>query len=544
MKPETLDSQLLRTWGASALETLLRHRRAVDQLNVFPVADSDTGTNMVATLQAACRDLQPSDSSVGALVAAAAQRALVAARGNSGVILAQMLRGLADSWTGRVVDGPRFAAGLDTAATSAAGAVAVPTHGTMLTVAAAAAAAAHRHASAGLVSAAEAAAEAAAAAVGATPSQLPALARAGVVDSGGMGLALLMDTFVETLTGSNPGRAQRLLRAQRPGAGQRPFVPQVPRESGSVDYAYEVQYLLEATADGVEQLRERLAGLGDSLVIIGSAATSDSEEPPTWNVHVHVNNIGAAIEAGIEVGRVHRLSVTRFEDVAHKSTDSCGAAHATTHRTIVAITAHTAMAPLLSKEGCHVARDSSPEAIGQAIRASGGGDVIILVDGPHAKPGAESAAALARADGWRVWVIPTSGLPQILAAVAVHDPARRFDDDVIAMAEAAAACHVGEVRIVTAEADTAAGRAPVGSILLLVDADVLAIGHDLLSSSADLLSRLCSAGAELITLIPGAAMSAQDVTSLVEDIGHRWPLVEIQRFPGGQAEPALLIGAE
>ena len=554
-KPEILDAEVLRTWGSAALEALLRQRKAVDQLNVFPVADSDTGTNMIATLQAACRDLEPRDDSVGALVSAAAQKALLSARGNSGVILAQMLRGFADAWAGVEVDGHAFASGLETASNAAHAAVAVPTHGTMLTVAAEAAKAATTDAPRGLVAAAEAAATAAAVAVNATPSQLPALARAGVVDSGGMGLALLLDSFVGTLTGTNPGRALRLLRAQRPGDGSRPFMAQVPRETGSADFAYEVQFLLDASSGDVERLRQRLSQLGDSLVIIGSAATGDPDELPTWNVHVHVNNIGASIEAGIETGRVHRLSVTRFDDngrslrpaelsAAVDSAGGEGPPGLAIDRSVVAVTDNPAMATLLRQEGCQVATESTVSAIGQGIRQAGAHNLIMLADGPAAQANAQEAASEARSQGWRVALIPTIGLPQILAAVAVQSTERRFDDDVIAMAEAAAACRVGQVRVARDSSKATTASYASGDALVVVDGDVLTSCPDISAATIELLSRLCSAGVELLTLIPGRELSDESVRGVVEDIQQRWPLVEIQRLAGGQAEPVLLIGAE
>lgn len=511
----------MRQWAARGIDTLTRHRRGVDELNVFPVADSDTATNMVATLHAAFQSGTPG-LALPALLDEAASRALLSARGNSGVILAQMLRGLADAWTADTVDAKGFAAGLRSATDAATAAVAVPTAGTILTVAEAAASAAAKAAPFGLVSAARAAAEAAAEAVAATPTQLPALARAGVVDAGGLGLALLLEALVETLTGSAPTGALDLLARHRTRAAGP--VEEVPRETGSEAYDYEVQYLLESSADAVADLRRRLTDLGDSVVIIGSRAARSAT---TFNVHVHVNDIGAAIEAGIERGRVHRISVTRFDDAYSRPPTQ------DLDRAVVAVTAQPQLRGLLENEGCRVAAPAGGvDDVLTAVRSGGGPNAAVLVDDADAIDTVREAAHAARGDGYRVAVIPTGSIMQSLAAFAVHDPERPFDDDVIAMAEAAASCRTAEVRY---ERGTALG---------LVDGDVVHTGTDPAVAALDLVDRLCSAGAELITLLAGAESDPETVAVLSDHVGKAWPLVEVQQLPAGQDRPLLLIGAE
>lgn len=515
-----LDARVMRQWAARGIDTLRRHRRGVDELNVFPVADSDTATNMVATLQAAFHAGAP-DSALRTLLDEAASRALLSARGNSGVILAQMLRGLADAWTEETVDAKGFAAGLRSATDAATAAVAVPTAGTILTVAEAASSAAAKAAPFGLVSAARAAAEAAAEAVAATPTQLPALARAGVVDAGGLGLALLLEALVETLTGSAPTGALDLLASHR--ARDTGPVEEVPRETGSEAYDYEVQYLLESSAESVADLRRRLTELGDSVVIIGSRA---ARAVTTFNVHVHVNDIGAAIEAGIERGRVHRISVTRFDDAYSRPLTQ------DLDRAVVAVTARPQLRGLLENEGCRVAAGGGVEEVLTAVRSGGGPNAAVLVDDAEAIDAVREAAQAARGDGYRVAVIPTGSIMQSLAAFAVHDPERPFDDDVIAMAEAAASCRTAEV------------RREGGTVLGLVDGDIVHTGTDPALAALDLVDRLCSAGAELITLLTGAESDPETVTVLSDHVGRAWPLVEVQRLAAGQDRPLLLIGAE
>ncbi|SDL49584.1 hypothetical protein SAMN05216298_4084 [Glycomyces sambucus] len=532
--PETgrqaLDADIMREWAARGIDTLTRHRRGVDELNVFPVADSDTATNMVATLQAAFQGGTPG-LGLEALLDEAAGRALLSARGNSGVILAQMLRGLADVWNADAVDAKGFAAGLRSATDAATGAVAVPMAGTILTVAEAAATAARKAAPFGLVSAARAAAEGAAEAVAATPGQLPALARAGVVDAGGLALALLLEALVETLTGSVPTGALDLLERHRVRAVEE--AEQVPRETGSETYGYEVQYLLEANAAAASDLRHQLTDLGDSVVIIGSRAARDVT---TFNVHVHVNDIGAAIEAGIERGRVHRISVTRFADGAvHAHQEPATAPQEpaeTRERVVLVVTESAGIRGLLAGEGCRTATADTAADELAAVRDGGARSAVVLVDTPDAARTARRAAQQVRREGFRTTVVPTGAVVQSLAAVAVHDPDRHFDDDVIAMAEAAAACRVGEV------------RADDGAFTVVVGGEAAATAADGAAAARDLADRLCSAGAELLTFLPGAGSDDGIVTALSHHVREAWPTVETQGLPAGDIEPLLLIGAE
>lgn len=556
--PETgrqlLDADIMREWAARGIDTLTRHRRSVDELNVFPVADSDTATNMVATLQAAFQGVTPG-LGLEALLDEASDRALLSARGNSGVILAQMLRGLADVWNSDAIDAKGFAAGLRAATDAATAAVAVPTAGTILTVAEAAASAAGKAASFGLVSAARAAAEAAAAAVAATPGQLPALARAGVVDAGGLALTVLLEALVETLTGSVSTGALDLLERHRVRAVSE--VEEVPRETGSELYGYEVQYLLEANATAAADLRHSLTTLGDSVVIIGSRAAMDVT---TFNVHVHVNDIGAAIEAGIERGRVHRISVTRFDDTAHREPAPVADAAETPKRAVIAVTETGAVRGFLEGEGCRTVvlestvLSESPVVVKSTaaaeshtgflraveqitaeladLRAAGRPNAVVVADGTEAARAARKAAQHTRGDGFRITVVPTASVMQSIAAFAVHDPDRHFDDDVIAMAEAAAACRTGEL------------RATADGVTVAIGAEVVHAAEDPEAAARDLADRFCNAGAELLTVLPGRGSNAGIVTALSDHVHEAWPLVEIQQLPASEDEPLLLIGAE
>ncbi|SCG62888.1 DAK2 domain-containing protein [Micromonospora humi] len=534
---DTLDAAAVRRWCTSGLAALRRHQGEIDGLNVYPVPDGDTGTNLVLTFtsaqQALAMDLGtlPDDGHTphGHALRLMAQGALLGARGNSGVILSQILRGLADRLgTAPAVRGRQLAAALTDATTAAYAAVARPVEGTLLSVVAAAAGAARRADSDDLRAVARAAAEAAARALARTPEQLPELARAGVVDAGGRGLCLLLDALVEVVTGESPEQP-----APAPPALRRPGT--AVRETGSEAYAYEVQYLLDATDEAVARLRDELAALGDSLAVVGDGAG-------TWNVHVHVDDVGAAVEAGVVAGRPHRIAVTRFADQAAPATERAARPEG---RAAVVVATGAGIAELFAAEGAVVvpANPSTGELL-DAVRATGAARVVVLPNDPNTQSVASAAAKEAHGLGVKVSVVPTRSPVQALAALAVRDPKRRFEDDVIAMAEAAGACRYAEVCHAGREALTVAGPCRPGDVLALVEGEVHLIGQDLTDTCTAVVDRMLGGGGELVTLLCGADAPAGLADRVRAHVERSWPFVEVQAYEGGQPHYPLLLGVE
>ncbi|MEV7328724.1 DAK2 domain-containing protein [Micromonospora sp. NPDC093244] len=534
---DTLDAAAVRRWCVGGLAALKRHQSEIDQLNVYPVPDGDTGTNLVLTLtsaqQALAMDLDtlPDSGSTahGHASRLMAQGALLGARGNSGVILSQILRGFADGVAAvPVVRGRELAVALRSATTAAYGAVGRPVEGTLLTVVAAAADAAERADTDDLCRVARAAARAAAEALARTPQQLPALARAGVVDAGGRGLCVLLDALVEVLSGEGTAPVAPTPRTARPAAT-------VARETGSEEYAYEVQFLLDATAEAVDEMRLTLDALGDSLVVVG-----DGREPVgTWNVHVHVNDVGAAVEAGVAAGRPYRISVTRFAD----QRESPGPA--TASRAAVVVATGIGIAELFAAEGATVVpgNPSTGELL-DAVRSTNAARVVVLPNDPNTEAVASAAAREAHRYGIKVSVVPTRSPVQALAALAVRDGTRRFEDDVIAMAEAAGACRYAEVCHASREALTVAGPCQPGDVLALVEGEVHLIGADLTDICAAVVDRMLGGGGELVTLLAGVDAPAGLTDAVRAHVARRWPFVEVHAYPGGQPFYPLLVGVE
>jgi hypothetical protein len=553
-----LDAATIRRWADLSVDRLDDHRADLDRINVFPVPDGDTGTNLALTVRAAAEALARAGAGGTAADAAAAlaSGALRGARGNSGVIVSQVFRGFADALADPELSDPvdTLASALARADDLARAAISRPVEGTILTVLRAAASAAGAVVSAGVGVATPAAqtgrtlpevatlvARAASEALANTPRDLPVLARAGVVDAGGRGLVLLLDALAEIVSGLPIDRGrQGGGTLNLPTARDRAVLSQT-RETGSPEFDYEVMYLLEdATPGRVDWLRERLDELGDSVVVVG-----DRDES-LWHVHVHCTDVGAALEAGIAAGRPHRITVIRFADQRAELGDSV-ADQFRLGRAVVAVVPGEQVAELVRAEAVTalVAPPGvtvSTNRLVAAVRGSGARHVVVLPNDIELTPVAEEAAELVRDTGQEVVVIPTSSALQGLAALAVHDPKRRAGADVVAMAEAAAATRTGEVRVATEEALTWAGRCQAGDILGMVDGEVVLIGQALDEAARRLVDRMLTVGGELVTILTGAEA---DLGPMLEEYlrrGH--PEVEVALYEGGPDGPPLRVGVE
>jgi DAK2 domain fusion protein YloV len=523
---EALDAEAVRRWSRAAVTALAAHRDEIDALNVYPVPDSDTGSNLLTTLRAADAALAGATPAAGDPVTALALLAGGAAQGalgNSGFIVSQVLRGLADAAAASgCCDADTVAAGLDVGATLARTAVVQPVEGTVLTVARAAALGARGGSLAEVVGNAVRAADAA---VQQTPAQLAELAEAGVVDAGGRGLVILLAALAQVVTGAEP----LLTPVQVP-----PRAVQRRRETGAPEFGFEVQYLLEPSgADAIEKLRHRLAELGDSVAVVPAADEA-------WNVHVHVNDVGAAIEAGVELGRPHHISVVRFADEAPAPAGDAATV-------VVAVAPGPGLAHLFATEGVVVVdggEEPEVDAVLAAARSTSAAALVLLPNAAPARAVAEAAADRLRDAGLRASVVPTRSPVQGLAAIAVHDPARRFDDDVVAMAEAAAATRYAELCIAAEEALTAVGRCQPGDVLGLIDGEVVEVGRGLLAVAFGLVDRLLGVGAELMTIIVGADAPPRAGELIEAHVRGRSPLTDVAVYQGGQPDQPVIIGVE
>ncbi|WDT89446.1 DAK2 domain-containing protein [Streptomyces sp. SCSIO-PteL053] len=573
--PDDLDAVAVRTWCSLALEALGRERAEIDAINVYPIADGDTGTNLYLTVESAAAAVEAvfaahetgsTAPATADAVRAMAHGALIGARGNSGTILAQLLRGMA----GVLADGGDAAhlrLALTSAADAARQAVAHPVEGTVLTVAAEAAEAA-RGEDPDLRTVVTAAYEGARAALARTPEQLAVLGRAGVVDAGGRGLVAVLGALVETVTGQAPVRGPRTASGNAakapvtvdggsvvglpvggtpvegvtdgglPAGGPSADGPLDCPEDGGTGPAFEVIYLLEARDEQVVRLRTRLDALGDSLVVVGGDGL--------WHVHVHVDDAGAAVEAGVEAGRPYRIRITHF---ATESGHDVRVQAEPAQRAVVVVVPGDGLAGLCTEAGATtvIARPGEPPASGElvdAIRRAHAREVVLLPNDAALRHTAAAAAEQARTEGVRVALVPTRAAVQGIAALAVHEPDRGFDEDVVAMTAAAGATRYAELAVAERQSWTMAGICQAGDILGLIDGDVAVIGADVPGTARTVLDRMLAAGGELVTLVLGEDVPDTLADTLEEHVREGHLAVDTVVYRGGHQRAPLLIGVE
>ncbi|MGW3724125.1 dTDP-4-dehydrorhamnose 3,5-epimerase family protein [Streptomyces sp. NPDC000851] len=399
---------------------------------------------------------------------------------------------------------------------------------------------------------ARAAYEGARAALAATPGQLAVLERAGVVDAGGRGLVAVLAALVETFTGEVPGTVavSASVRHARvgsdtgqasrggPGADDAAECADGVTEGGP---AYEVIYLLEADDASVARLRQRLDALGDSLVVVGGDGL--------WNVHVHVDDAGAAVEAGVEAGRPYRIRITHFAaDDVHTSRGE-RPARERAERAVVAVVPGEGLAGLYAEAGATtvLARPGEPPVSGElveAVRRAHAREVVLLPNDAELRHTAAAAAEQARAEGIRVALIPTRSAVQGIAALAVHEPERRFDEDVVSMTSAAGSTRYGEVVVAERQSWTMAGICQAGDVLGLIDGDVAVIGSDVTATAESVLDRMLAAGGELVTLVLGDEVPESVAERLEARVREAYLAVDTVVYRGGRQGALLLIGVE
>ena len=337
---------------------------------------------------------------------------------------------------------------------------------------------------------------------------------------------VILEALVETVTGVR----------RDPG----PTAPAIPWEihgEGDDGGQYEVMFLLDAEEAGVHALRAALSDLGDSVVVVGGGGL--------WNVHVHTDDVGAAVEAGVEAGRPHRIRITDLRRQAAElraSTQVEG-------RAVVAVAHGPGTAALLEAAGAVVVRATanitpSTAELLDGVRRAGTTEVVLLPSDSDIRPVAEAAAEKARADGLRITVVPTRSIVQTLAAVAVHDSSSRFDDAVVSMTRAAGATSYGGVSVASREALTNAGTCHVGDVLGIAAGDVIEIGETVEDVAVRVLDRLLSTGGELVTIVRGEDADDTMTSTVARRLRRAYPGVEVVVYDGGQPFWPLIVGVE
>lgn len=543
-------------------------RERIDALNVFPVADGDTGTNMYLTMDGALDfvrgqfELGAGTSRLDEGLALIARGMLLSARGNSGVILSQLTLGLARSVRPETeaADPEDLAAAFETAAQTAWDALAEPVEGTILSVARAAAEGARAVVDSApegepltVLPVVSAALHAAQEALTHTPDQLEPLRVAGVVDAGGAGLVLVIEAL-EAVLEDRPHLdlddvpdwwvAPAEDDAGATGAGAHHHGGDHVACEGEVE-GVEVMYLLTGSdPTRAERLRIHLSRLGDSVVVAGG--------PADYRVHVHLEDPRPAVEAGTFAGRVEQVRMTSLADGSDlednlETPPSTGAAVA-----VVACGLGEGVRSILEEAGAHVVpsgprRRASAGQLLAAMWASGAPHVVVLPNDSDTIMVANAAAQEARSEGLRVDVVPTRTLVEGIAALAVLDPEAASDDVAPPMAEAARGCRSAALTRAERSAETAVGPCRPGQWLGILDEDIIRVDDDLAPAARAVLERLLTTddgGAEVLTIVRGKDARPEELASVLAETVQRHTGIEVLELDGGQPTYPYLLGAE
>lgn len=565
-RPVALDAHGVLTWARRCVEQLAAHREEINLLNVFPVPDSDTGTNLLYTMRAALDRAEGEDAwitegggTAGAreIAVALGRGAVHGARGNSGVILSQVLRAVGEAATFTVVDAATYRRALRTAVTLVDNALSDPVEGTIITVLREAAAGAGRSTATSLVEVARAAADAAAVALDRTTAQLPALRRAGVVDAGGRGLLILLDTMVEVLTDETPDRPQYEAPTDLSATACETAPVDGRDAAGSridaiAETRYEVMYSLTHSDDArADELRSVLRTLGDSVVVVGDGGSGDHAR---WAVHVHTDEIGPAIESALALGRITEIRVTDMldplgqgraagRDPAESPAVSRSAGSPT--RKVVAIVRPGPLADLFVDAGAlTVDPGDSGDGVVEAILAVDADEFLILPNGELSRAQIGSLDAALRDVGWHALILPTASVVQGLAALAVHDASTTLSLDGFGMADAAAATRHAHVVRAEQEALTLVGRCSEGDLLGVIGHDVALIDRDPVASVCAMVDRMLSAGGELVTVLFGDTYDEQSSEEVLSRLRGAHPDVEVVGYNAGPGRVVAHVGVE
>ena len=557
-----LDSATLTRLIRGATDWLERNAATVNQLNVFPVPDGDTGTNMLLTMRAAADGAAKAKSaSTGDVMRAIAQGAVMGARGNSGVILSQIVAGLARGLEGTTtVDGPALARAIMEGSATAYRAVTRPVEGTILTVAREAGEGAMNavgaHTSATCTDVLEAALAAAVQAVERTPEQLPVLRQAGVVDAGGEGYRVILEGMTLVLRGEPiPASAADVAHSSMPHAAEH----RIPVDASAIpdeEWGYCTQFVIKGDALSVEQIRGELQEIAASALVVG-----DEE---LVRIHGHTEDPGQLLSYAVKFGRLQRISIedmdaqhdewlkSQVEDVSIVSArgDSSGTpAEAVTIAT-VAVSPGEGIADVFRSFGAAQViaggQTMNPSAndVLEAARRTRARTVIVLPNNGNVVMTAQQAAQVAAEEGLSLVVVPTKTIPQGVAAQLAFNADASAEENAAAMGEAAAGVRTVEVTRAVRSVSLDGVDVKEGDALGLLDDKVVAAGPDCVDVARKALDEGGAGSAELITLYRGAHLGEADATPFVEALRAAYPKASVELVAGGQPHYDYLISIE
>lgn len=552
MKLDLLQGAELKKFFQAGNQLLTAKKDEVDALNVFPVPDGDTGTNMALTFQAAVDQMhQVADDSIALITKAAAQGSLMGARGNSGVILSQLLRGFALSLADKTVMGPKdLALALQSGADTAYMCVKKPVEGTILTVAKQGAKAAVLAAKpgAGIIDVLEAACNAAQQALEDTPNLLPILKQVGVVDAGGMGWLLILQGFLHTACGDinleelpSVGESQNVSGVPGVGGltGAEAFrADEIPEDLAQIEFRYCSELILKGEALNQDGLHSELEPLGDSLLVVG--------DRNMLKIHIHSNHPGKVLEICLNQGTLHEIHINNMvEQFQKKQQDNPSAKLKPLG--LVAVAAGAGLKNILFSlgvdqviEGGQTSNPSTQDLV-KAINGVKAERIILLPNNSNIVLAAQQARELVNKP---VEIIPTQNIPQGVAALVAFNQEAAPETNLAKMTAAATGIVCVEITYAVRDSNWEDRVIKKGDILGLVDDRITVVGQDVNTVVCQVLAGLLTTNLELATLFYGEGIGPQEAAELQAKLCELHPHVEFEIQEGGQPLYYYIISVE
>ena len=550
MASKRIDGMLLKEMFASGAALLNNNRDSVDALNVFPVPDGDTGTNMSQTISSAIKEINAKPyTSVADVSNAAARGALKGARGNSGVITSQILRGFAKALAGHEdIDGQLLAEALRSGANTAYKAVMKPKEGTILTVIRVIAeeAEAARDKRDDVVDMFKLVLSAGDSILKRTPEMLPVLKQAGVVDSGGMGLMVIFRGMYAALTGEPVDAIAEVGADGMPMPGE--FVDDHDA-IGEITFGYCTEFIVshprpDMRESDVVRLRRRLERMGDCVLVI-----SDMN---VVKVHVHTNEPGKALQYALELGELDSIKIDnmmeeRREREAKQAAEAAAKAAEQKDYGIVAVALGEGLTEIFRNLNVDQIVDGgqtmnpSIQDLAKAADATNARNVIILPNNTNIILAAQQASALTER---HVIVLPTKSVPMGISAALAFDPAASPEDNEAAMTEAAEQVHTASITYAVRDTNYDGQEIHEGDIMGMIDNKLSVLGSDIAQVGRDVTEKMVNEESSLITVYYGADVAEADARALRDALAEQYSDCDVELQMGGQPLYYYLIAVE
>jgi DAK2 domain fusion protein YloV len=542
-KISTVAGQELRDMFSAATSWLEKSSADIDALNVFPVPDGDTGTNMMLTMRSTIEEAyRAPDHSAAGVAHAMAKGALMGARGNSGVILSQIWRGLAQGLEEKEsFNAVEFADALEKSAQTAYRGVSNPVEGTMLTVIKDAAIAARVQVDEGnddIVMVLEAVVNAIGESVANTPRLLKVLKDAGVVDAGGQGIYTLFEGALRYLKGETE---QMRLRKPQIIVSELPYTTPLPQVAGidEVPYGYCTEFLLKGENLEPEEIRKRLEKKGESLIVVG--------DDSAVRIHIHTLTPGNIISIGSKLGTLHQVSIRNMDEQHQDFLEMQKEKMPITDTAVIAVASGDGLNDVFGSLGAAAVvpggqtMNPSTKDILQTVEATPSDNIIILPNNKNIIATANQVQSLTQK---KIKVVPTRTIPQGVVALLAFDYEADFKANAEIMEKALASVRTIEitrsVRATKINGLRIRRKQPIG----LLDGELIAVGDTDLEVVNQLFSRIDTDEAEVVTIYYGAETEAAETEKISANITSQYPRLQVEVIRGGQPHYSYIISVE